>query len=386
MKKIVMTMLFALSAFALMSGCSSDSTPASTTLSGTAATGAPIDGTVTVKDAKGAEVDITTGTNGSFSLNVAGMTAPFLLKIMPSDGTATLYSYATEIGQTVNLTPTTNLAMFIASGNVDLDAMYAAWDGTAVTAAQVATAEGTVRANLITQMEAAGLDVASYDLFTTAFTADGTGIDGVLDDLSIVVDAGTGSFTFTDAAGTDLVFDPNATPPAPPAPDGAIAIATVTGKTHVLNGAYSTGCYTIDGGAASAKEDLDISGSIWSYTNTEYTSADCTTGATVGTATGTLVAGTDSAIIGWYDGSGSPAAVPAATDGVTVISGTEAFTPLTLTFTAVTGSFVGQIPVGETFPLFYVVDDTAAKAVLYRDNSYDTGDLNAGIYDPYTQQ
>ena len=55
MKKIVVTMMFALSAFAFISGCSNDSTPAPTTLTGTAATGAPIDGTVTVKDAEGVE-------------------------------------------------------------------------------------------------------------------------------------------------------------------------------------------------------------------------------------------------------------------------------------------------------------------------------------------
>lgn len=243
MKKIVVTMLFALSAFALMSGCSSDSTPAPSTLTGTAATGAPIDGTVTIKDAKGVEKDIATGIDGSFTLDIAGMTPPYLLKIMPSSG-PTLYSYASQNGQTVNLTPTTNLAMFLAAGKTDLDTMYTGWDGTAVTAAQVATAEGTVRANLITQMEAAGLNVASYDLFATPFTADSTGIDGVLDNLIVTVDSGAGSFTFTDGSGTDLGFDESATPPAPP----------VTGSGTIshadLNGTWKK-C-GIDGGGTSS--------------------------------------------------------------------------------------------------------------------------------------
>ncbi len=385
MKKILVTMMFALSAFALMSGCSSDSAPAPTTLTGTAATGAPIDGTVTVKDAKGVEKNIATGTDGSFTLDVAGMTASYLLKIMPSSG-PTLYSYASQNGQTVNLTPTTNLAMNLAASPTTLDAMYADWDGTAVTAALVATAEGTVRANLVTQIEAAGLDAATFNLFTTAFTADSTGIDGVLDNITITVDTTTGDYTFDDGDG-NTVFDESATPPAPPAdpaPGDAISIVTVSGSTHALNGAYSTGCYTTNGGSASVKEDLTITGTTWSYTSTEYTDDACSASPTEGTATATLTSGSDSNIVGWYDGSGSPATAPDAADGSGPITAT-AFTPLELTITAVTGSFVGGINIGEVAPLFYIVDDTGAKAILYRDNSFDTGDLNAGIFDAYTQ-
>ena len=386
MKKLIVTMLFAISAFALMSGCSSnDSTPAPSTLTGTAATGAPIDGTVTVKDAKGVEKDIATGTDGSFTLDVAGMTPPYLLKIMPSSGPV-LYSFASQNGQTVNLTPTTNLAMLLAAGKTDLDAMYAGWDGTAVTAAQVATAEGTVRANLVTQINAAGLDAAAFDLFTTAFTADSTGIDGVLDNITITVDSAAGTYTFDDGDG-NTVFDETATPPAPPAPPApgdAISIVTVSGSTHALNGAYSTGCYTTNGGSASVKEDLTITGTTWFYTNTEYADAACSASPTESTITGALVAGSNLDIIGWYDGSGSPAtAAPDAADGSGPITAT-AFTPLTLTISAATGSFAG-IPAGTENPFFYIVDDTAAKAILYRDNSFDSGDLNAGIFDPYTQ-
>ena len=384
MKKIVIMMLFAISAFTLMSGCSNDSTPATPTLTGTAATGAPIDGTVTVKDAKGAEKDIATSADGSFTLDVTGMTAPYLLRVMPSSG-PTLYSYASQNGQTINLTPTTNLAMFLAAGQTDLDAMYTSWDGTAVTATQVATAEGTVRANLVTQMEAAGLDVANYDLFTSAFAANGLGIDGVLDDLIITVDSGTNSFIFTDGSGADLGFDDALAPPAPTAPTApgdAISIVTVSGSTHVLNGAYSTGCHAINGGSASVKEDLTITGTTWFYTNIEYTDAACSASPAESTITGALVAGSNLDIIDWYDGSGSSVAAPDAADGSPITA--TAFTPLTLTVTAATGSFA-MIPAGTESPLFYIVDDTAAKAILYRDNSFDKGDLIAGIFDPYTQ-
>ena len=382
MKKIVITILFALSALLLMSGCSSDSTSTSSTLDGTAATGAPIDGTVTVKDALGVEINIATAVDGSFKLDVAGMTPPYLLKVMPSSGPV-LYSFATKNGQTVNLTPATNLAMFLAAGKTDLDAMYVNWDGTAVSAAEVATAEGVVRANLVTQIEAAGLDVASFDLFTTPFTADSTGIDGVLDNLVITVATGSGQGFTVEDGGTLITFDENAVPPAPPAPSNAIAIATITaGATHALDGAYSTGCY--GNGDGSTKEDLTITGTTWFYTNAGYTSADCSTTASVSTITATLSAGADSTIAGWYDGMGSPTTAPTAADGST-ITGEEPFTRLVLTITGATGDYSG-IPSGTESPLFYVVDDTGANVILYRDNSYDSGDLNAGIYDPYIKQ
>ena len=270
MKKILVTMLFALSAFALMSGCSSDSTPAPTTLTGTAATGAPIDGTVTVKDAKGVEKNIATGTGGSFTLDVAGMTAPYLLKIVPSSG-PTLYSFASQNGQTVNLTPTTNLAMNLAASPTTLDAMYADWDGTAVTAAQVATAEGTVRANLVTQIEAAGLDAATFNFFTAAFTADSTGIDGVLDDITITVDTTTGDYTFDDGDG-NAVFDETATPPAPPAGgSGTLSNADINGtwKKCGIDGAASsfTTEFTLNNGNATYTSNL-FSGTVCAGTGT----------------------------------------------------------------------------------------------------------------------
>ncbi len=274
MKKIVVTMLFALSAFAFISGCSNDSTPAPTTLTGTAATGAPIDGTVTVKDANGVEKNIATGVDGSFTLDVAGMTAPYLLRVMPSSG-PTLYSYASQNGQTVNLTPTTNLAMNLAASPTTLDAMYADWDGTAVTATQVATAEGTVRANLVTQMEAAKLDAATFNLFTTAFTADSTGIDGVLDNITITVDTTTGDYTFDDGDG-NTVLDVSATPPAPPtAGSGTLSHADI-------NGTWKK-CGIDGGGTSSYTTEFTLNNGTATFTNNLFTGTVC---AGVGTPDG----------------------------------------------------------------------------------------------------
>ena len=381
MRKLVVTILFAVSALILMSGCSSDSASAPTTLTGTAATGAPIDGSVMVKDANGVEATIaTTGVDGSFTLQVAGMTPPFLLRIMPGDGTATLYSYATEIGQTVNLTPTTNLAMFLASGKTDLDAMYAAWDGAAVTAAAVATAEGTVRANLLTQMEAAGLDVASFNLFTTAFSADGTGIDGVMDDLLIAIDAAAPlGFSFTNASGGGIgVFDETAVPPALPAPAGAISVVTVSGATHALNGSYKTACYINEFNEGQI-DSLDVNGVEWVNSANVFSGSDCTGTLTISAITATITRGADKQISGWLDGSG---VAPGRADGAGQLSDTETVTALSLVVTSVTGTAFSGVPVGFTANIFYVFDDTGSGFTMYRDSD----ELNASTTDPYIKR
>jgi hypothetical protein len=384
MMKTIFSMVLVLSSLILIQGCSSGSgsdnddttTTAPDALTGTAATGAPIAGDVTVKDANGIELTIATSSDGSFTLDVASLTPPYLLKVMPADGTDTLYSFASENGQTVNLTPATNLVMFLANGKADLDTLYGSWDGTGVSETEVQAAEETVRANLFDQMQGDGVGAASFDLLTSPFTADGTGFDKVLDDITIAVDASAGTFTFL----ADIAFDENATLPAT---GGSISITTVTGAKHVLNGTYTTGCH--DDGGDFVDEVVVFSGTTWSYTQTQYTDAACTTGGTPGSATATVSASADSAITGWRDGSG-PATAPTAADNVTVITDTEAFTQLRLTITDVGGFFVGAITVGEAENFFYIVDDTGAKPILYRDDSNDTGGLDGGTADPYTQQ
>lgn len=377
MKKLI-TVLFALSAFILVSGCSSDSTSTPSTLSGTAATGAPIDGTVTVKDADGVEENIATAVDGSFTLNVAGMTPPYLLKVMPSSG-PTLYSFAATNGQIVNLAPTTNLAMFLASGKADLDAMYINWDGTAVTAAEVATAEGVVRANLVTQITNASLDPAILNLFTTPFAADGSGIDGVMDDLAITVNTGVGvGYTFTNAAGAPITFDEAAVPPAPPAPPapGSVSVVAVSGAMVSLDGSYSTGCVdrSLQGGGGFYKDETIIVGSTMTVSGAEYSDAACTAETDSGGAVVTLATtGVTSAITGWIGaGDGGGVFIPQAADGSGGLSTTEAVTPLTATVVSGTGWNAG-LSVGMNINLFFVVDDTGVNKVIYEDDDFFSG-------------
>ena len=368
MKKIITSTFFALSAIILVSGCGSDSTPPPTTLTGTAATGAPIDGTVYVKDAKGVEKSIATAANGSFTLDVTGMTPTYLLKVVPSNGSATLYSYAAKNG-TVNLTPTTNLAMLLASNSSNLDTVYAGWDGSAISEAAVKAAEGTVRANLAAEFTAAGLDINSVDLFTTPFTADGSGIDGVMDNLTIAVDFVAGSYTFADTSGT--TFNESA---AAPAPANAISIVTVSGATHVLNGTYSSACY---GSTDGRIDSVTITGTTWVNAAAIYPGdTSCSNTPAVSAITATISKKTDKQISGW---TGQGGVIPTRADGSGQLSATETVTPFDITVTNVTGSAFAGVSIGFTATGFYVFDDTASGYIMYRD---DDGSI-ASASDPF---
>ena len=76
------------------------------TVSGVAAVGSPLVGaTVTLKDSVGNSQTATTAADGSYSVNVGSLTAPFLLAV--NAGSNVLYSYASQGTSTANLNPYT---------------------------------------------------------------------------------------------------------------------------------------------------------------------------------------------------------------------------------------------------------------------------------------
>lgn len=183
----------------ILAACSdggSSSIP-STTLSGTAAVGAPIDGYAYVVDAKGTEVNTATDpASGDWSVSVEGMSGPFLIRVVPNGAGDTLYSYASAANLTVNITSLTHLATFLAFDG-DLGALYTNWAANhgELTAQAILDAQAVINANFATEMDAMGLDHTTYDFFSTPFTANSTGIDALLDMLSISIDFDSNSFT-----------------------------------------------------------------------------------------------------------------------------------------------------------------------------------------------
>ena len=191
-------------------GGSSSNNPQTTSkveLVGTAATGAAIKGFVYAKDAKGTEVNVATGVDGSFTLNATDLTPPIMLKVVPDDNSKTYYSYAESNSQTVNITPLTHLAVFLAANKANPDTLYGAWNGDNIAKTNLTAAQAKINANLRTQMTANGLDPNSYNFLTAPFTANSTGFDKVLDEIDVSVDATNSSFTVNIPAQTGFSFN-----------------------------------------------------------------------------------------------------------------------------------------------------------------------------------
>ena len=178
-------------------------------LYGTAAAGAVIQGTVSVVDSVGDELSRPINADGSFRFDVRGMTAPFMLKaVADNEVDPDLFSYSAEVNVAVNITPLTNLAMYIASASTssaDLGILYDSWVSTFgnIVAADVVNAQATVNANLATQYTAFSLDPLTYDFFKIWFAANGTSIDALLDVMTVDLLAST-----IDIVGVDTIaFD-----------------------------------------------------------------------------------------------------------------------------------------------------------------------------------
>ncbi len=178
---------------------------ASVRISGLAATGAAItNATVSVVNANGVTASTTTSANGSYNVDIADG-APYVLRVTDAAGRL-WYSYAQAAG-TANITPLTSLALAQAWGGRPLADLYAGWTGSRLTATQVLEAARVVNANLASVMQARGVTPASANVFTQAFSANGQGLDGVLDAMRVSFNCAANlcSPVIASANGTPLI-------------------------------------------------------------------------------------------------------------------------------------------------------------------------------------
>jgi hypothetical protein len=156
------------------------------TLTGVAATGAAIpNAVVTGVNARGQTVTVSTGGDGSFTIAIPEG-APYGLKVTDAAGN-TWYSFAPAAGR-ANITPLTTLALSQAAGNKPLADVLTAWASQAPTADQVLAAAAVVNANLQAVMRGKGVDPATLNPFTADFSANGQGLDAVLDAMRVRFD------------------------------------------------------------------------------------------------------------------------------------------------------------------------------------------------------
>ncbi|MCH7345688.1 hypothetical protein LZ017_20130 [Pelomonas sp. CA6] len=273
------SLLLAASAAAALAACggggsgSDTSTPtpptnggggtAGTTLSGTAATGAPIAGTVSVIDVNGktATAVATNPSTGAYTVDVTGLTAPYLLTVVGMSGgrQVMLSSVGTAAGQTVNLTPLTDLIVSAAAGVpgagalVDSCTPVSGSVPAACLSTLTAATSGTRLKDALQQVSAmiAPLNKAGTDPLNGSFSANGQGLDGVLDRL-VMTPANAGApATLTLVASQTVIGQMNlpatagqagtvtSTPPSAPQVQLADAAATVVPEINTCLGALA---------------------------------------------------------------------------------------------------------------------------------------------------
>lgn len=209
-----------------LQGCGSDDevaaaplAPAATMIEGTVAVGAAVPGAaITVMDADAATADVsgTADANGDYELDVSSLKPPLLVS---ATGTlngeavtvvAVVPSLTANADNTANVTSLTNaVAALIAPGG-DLNALGSATAIAALTPAAVADASTLVVNTLKSNPQFAMLLGDGFNPLTTPFSANGTGIDSVLD--QVAVEIGTGG-----AVAITNLTAPNSDSGAPPA-------------------------------------------------------------------------------------------------------------------------------------------------------------------------
>lgn len=192
------------------SGSGTPAAPVTTTsLSGTAAAGAPLVGTVTVKDSLGATRQVQIEADGGYTIDVSGMTGPFVLQANGTVGGRSyrVHSAATEadIGNTINVTPLTDLIVANMAGEIAAN-YFDRGDFAGLSTAELDSQAELLRQRLGAILTGVGLD-ASIDLLRASFSADHTGLDAALDLLRVEVDPATAIATITSIIDGQQITD-----------------------------------------------------------------------------------------------------------------------------------------------------------------------------------
>jgi hypothetical protein len=156
-------------------------------LSGVAAGGAPIIGNVEVTDALGAKRGATIEANGRYTVDVQGMTAPFVLKAGGRVGGTwvTYYSVglASDVGGTINITPFTDIIVSSLAATV-ADKFGNGVDPAKVNWANIEQARLALYKKLYPLLKHMGIE-DGIDFLRSAFNADHTQLDALFDVLEV---------------------------------------------------------------------------------------------------------------------------------------------------------------------------------------------------------
>lgn len=299
MKKSILNGLLSILAAISLFGCggggggggTGSSTPSSavnTAISGTAATGAAIaGGTVDFVCANGATGTTTTADDGTYTMNLTGVTLPCAVRVTVPTTQQKIYSIVESGATTANVTPLSHILSTVIF-SADPDTVFANFStySSLITTDNIAAAHTKVKAALAS----IGIDVTNYDLLKTSFTAtngstSGDALDQKLDQvvhtLALAEKSLTQIGTALVAANSNTVTSVTATAVGP-------AASALDDCPYVRGGKYWTFLY--NGGAMSGSDNvtkwnIDISASPMTAnvvgSNTNYLVQKLTSGGNV---------------------------------------------------------------------------------------------------------
>ncbi len=178
-------------------------------ISGTAAAGVPLAGTVTVKDATGQTRTSPIGNNGQYTIDVSGLTAPFVFRAEGNVGgnTYVIHSAATsaDVGGTINITPLTDLVLANIAGQV-AERYFDQGQFSGVSKAELDAEAAKLKEKLLPMLQAIGVD-SSIDLLRTPFTPLASALDTALDQIRISTDPSGHVATITNVVTQQSIQD-----------------------------------------------------------------------------------------------------------------------------------------------------------------------------------
>lgn len=209
----------------LLASCgdsSSGGAGSGSTISGVAAIGAPLAGgevSVASKSNSSCSATATTGSDGSFTLNVAScsLNGPILIRVKSPLAIVHSVAQESDVGGRVNVTPLTEIVAARSIGTNDLKSIASLSDSQAnAIGDNLEQAKDDVRAAIEPLLESEGLS-ADFDLLTGSFSANGGGFDKVLDAIQVTPSGNDIALSLkgTSGAGSSITFPTNINTSAP---------------------------------------------------------------------------------------------------------------------------------------------------------------------------
>jgi len=178
--------------------CKNNQASVSTVISGVAAGGSPIIGNVEVTDKFGSQRGTQIKDDGTYQVDVNGMTGPFIVKAIGTIAgvSVTYYSAATQadVGGTINVTPFTDLLLSSIAGK--FVSLYLADESNiptlaaSLTDAKIREVQEALFAKLRPVLIQLGV-TETIDLIRTLFKADHSGLDALMDLVKVEYDVDT---------------------------------------------------------------------------------------------------------------------------------------------------------------------------------------------------